>query len=65
MNEDDDDDIGPAVPADESDAFVAGLEAAIAAWDAQAPGALNPYPEDTADHRDWEEGAHEWYENNL
>jgi hypothetical protein len=65
MDEDEDEDIEPGPPDEENEAFDAGWQAAIAAWDAQAPGALNPYPKDTVDHRNWDEGAHEWCSNNV
>jgi hypothetical protein len=61
----DDEDIEPRPPDDESDASVAGLEAAIAAWDAQAPRPANPYAEETGDHRDWDQAFHEYYEYNV
>jgi hypothetical protein len=60
----DDEDIEPG-PTDESDAFVAGLEAAIAAWDTQTSPPPNPYAKKTADRQDWDEGFHEYCENSI
>jgi hypothetical protein len=61
----DDDDMGPGVPEVESDAFLAGWDAASEAWDAQATPSLNPYPTGTNNHRDWDKGSHEYCENNI
>ena len=63
MNEDED--IEPDPPEDESEASLAGWDAASDAWDTQAPRPTNPYAEETDNHREWDVGFHEYYKYNI